>query len=108
MTMATSTLTADRKPAVSFVWSKAGFGRHDAAEWRQAGWSDPTAAAEWSATSPEDPPEVLIQLRDSGYSLDQLRQTARVTRRHVAAWTAALVRPAEVEVVGDDIIIDLR
>jgi hypothetical protein len=105
--MSTMVSVETRKPAVSFVWSKAGFDRQDAAEWRQAGWSDPTTAAAWSATSPDDGPDVLMQLRDSGYSLDQLRHTARVTRRHVAAWTAALVRPAQVD-VDDDLVIDLR
>jgi len=110
-----STMTAEpgtrRKPAVSFGWSAAGFGRHDAAEWRQAGWGDPHAAAEWSAACPDDSPDLLHQLRESGYSIDQLRQTARVARRHVAAWTAALVRPADAELYIDadgNTVIDLR
>ena len=112
--MGTMTLTGSattRKPAVSFVWSAAGFGRHDAAAWREAGWHDPRAAAEWSATCPGDSPDLLLQLRDSGYSLEQLRQTARLARRHVAAWTAALARPAEPERsidVDGNTIIDLR
>ena len=112
--MSTTTLTrpeAGRKPAVSFVWSKAGFGRHDAAAWRDAGWNDPSAAAEWSATCPGDTPDQLRQLLDCGYSLDQVRQTARVARRHVAAWTAALVGPADPELQVDtdgNTVIDLR
>ena len=110
MTMLMGTGTA-RKPAVSFGWNAAGFGRSDAAAWRDAGWSDPSSAAEWSATCPGDRPDVLADLRDSGYSIEQLRRTARVARRHVAAWTAALVGPADPERYIDDrgnTVIDLR
>jgi hypothetical protein len=45
------------------------------------------------AASPGDSPDLLRSLHDAGYSAEQLRQTRRTTRSHVAAWVAALLPP---------------
>ena len=95
-----STMTAVRetsaaRPVVSAVWSEAGFDRHDAEDWRRAGWSDAHAAARWRAAAPGDSADHLCRVRDAGYSIDQLRSTARRARRHVAAWAVATLPPAE-------------
>ena len=94
------TMTAVReareaRPVVSVVWSEAGFDRHDAEAWRRAGWSDAEAAARWRAAAPGDSADHLSRIRDAGYSIDQLRHTARLARRHVAAWAVAILPPAD-------------
>ncbi|MFL6205341.1 MAG: hypothetical protein ACJ739_08305 [Acidimicrobiales bacterium] len=109
------------RPVVSVVWSEAGFDRHDAAAWRQAGWVDPAAAARWRAAAPGESADHLGRVRDAGYSVDQVRHTARRARRHVAAWAVAILPPAEravrglrdrplvaPQLVSDTAIIDLR
>jgi len=83
-----------RHPTVSHVWSEAGFGRQEAEAWRRAGWHDAGVAADWLAASPGDSPDLPRSLHDAGYTAEQLRQTRRTTRRHIAAWTAALLPPA--------------
>ena len=93
-TTAVSEATATR-PKVSVVWNRAGFDRHDAAAWREAGWGDPDAAAGWREACPGDSADVLSRVRDAGYSIDQVRSTARLARRHVAAWAVALLPPAD-------------
>ena len=82
-----------RHPTVWYRWRDAGFGRQEADAWQQAGWSDASVAADWMAASPGDSPDVLHTLHDAGYTAEQLRHTGRTTRRHVAAWTAALLAP---------------
>jgi hypothetical protein len=82
-----------RHPTVSQMWRQAGFGRQEAEAWRDAGWSDAGLAADWMAASPGDSPHLLHSLHDAGYSAEQLRQTRRTTRSHVAAWMAALLPP---------------
>jgi hypothetical protein len=85
----------EARPVVSVVWSEAGFDRHDAEAWRRAGWSDAEAAARWRAAAPGDSAGHLSRVRDAGYSIDQLRCTARLARRHVAAWAVAILPPAD-------------
>lgn len=85
---------AEARPVVSISWSEAGFERHDAAVWRMAGWTDPEAAARWRAACPGDSAAHLGRVRDAGYSIDQVRHTARRARRHVAAWAVAILPPA--------------
>ena len=94
-TMTREDEVTDARPVVSVVWSEAGFDRHDADAWRRAGWSDAGAAARWRAAAPEESAGHLSRVRDAGYSIDQLRHTARRTRRHVAAWAVAILPPAE-------------
>ena len=91
---------------MSASWSEAGFRRHEAETWRSAGWHDASAAASWMAASPADTPAHLRRLHDAGYSTEQLRQTGRFARRHVAAWTAAMLKPALAHDL--DLTLDLR
>ena len=83
------------RPVLSVDWCEAGFERHDAHSWRQAGWGDAKAAARWRAACPDDTASHLSRMREAGYTLDQLRSTGRWTRCYVAAWAAAILPPAE-------------
>jgi hypothetical protein len=125
-TIEASPRAAGRLP-VSARWSEAGFKRADADAWRRAGWPEADDAARWRDASRADRPGPLRGLRDAGYTPDQLRATGRFVRRHLAAWTAAVVSPAtggpslgraraaraqaaldRISVQGGDTIIDLR
>ena len=95
--MSTMTAMAPRaeRPVVSVVWSEAGFDRHDAETWRKAGWRDAEAAAHWRDAAPDASADHLGRVRDAGYSVDQIRHTAKRARRHVAAWAVAILPPAD-------------
>ena len=81
-------------PTRTEEWIDAGFNRATATPWRSTGW-EPTEAAAWRAASPADGPAHLRRLRDEGYRADQLEQVGQRVRGHVAAWTAATMRPAD-------------
>jgi hypothetical protein len=93
-TMVATSQVTDARPVVSVTWSEAGFARHDAELWRRAGWTDAEAAARWRAACPGDSAVHLGRVRDAGYSIDQVRNTSRRARRHVAAWVVAILPPA--------------
>ena len=95
MTVAPPPTRAEERGGVAAAWHQAGFGHQQAVDWQHAGWRDPGTAAAWMTASPGDDPGHLRMLHDAGYSPDQLRQARRVARRHVAAWTAALLPPAQ-------------
>lgn len=102
--MGDTTAGRGRRLPLSQPWCEAGFTREAAEAWRAAGWEDPDQAAHWWAASPDGSPDHLRSLRASGYTADQLEHVAGRVRRHVAAWAAALVPPAE----PVEVVIDLR
>lgn len=94
---------------VSHEWTAAGFFRYEATAWRLAGWDDACEAAVWRAASPCDEAAPLRDLHEAGYTPTQLQHVGRVVRRHVAAWTVALVQPERrAEPSVEDEVIDLR
>ena len=99
MTAPMTTTTTPTRPRsslpVSPAWVEHGFSRREREQWHAAGWTDPDQAARWHRALPEAEPAELFAMSHGVHRPDQVAQTARFVRSHLAAWTEAVQESQE-------------